>query len=274
VVSASLNPTRFVDLQLGHWGFTPNAGETFLTMYNRLATNILAWWNSDDNGIKDNGITGINRLNTDFTPLASQDIYYFTMSFDATRPFPQLNLSGNDLREIPLHPVVSSLKGIPWVADAAALASAVSHEIFSSFPGNPSDVDIAKWAVKVINNRASELGYQFRLPSPGGRIPRADMLPILSIFSLGMSGVNAPFGPSEQNDGVVDTVSMRGPANTQIQDAVIFNTAAITANRGVYWDFGVTEGIDHADQVGVFTVDSTVSILRVFFLIESVLAGR
>jgi hypothetical protein len=70
------------------------------------------------------------------------------------------------------------------------------------------------------------------------------MLPILSIFSLGMSGVNAPFGSSEQNDGVVDTVLMRGPenGNNPINESDFFNTAALASNRGVYWHFGVTEG--------------------------------
>lgn len=81
-------------------------------------------------------------------------------------------------------------------------------------------------------------------PKSRRRIPRNDMLPILSIFSLGMSGVNAPFGSSEQNDGVVDTVLMRGPenGNNPINESDFFNTAALASNRGVYWHFGVTEG--------------------------------
>lgn len=81
-----------------------------------------------------------------------------------------------------------------------------------------------------------------------------------------MSGVNAPFGSSEQNDGVVDTVSMRGPENRNnpIYESDFFNTAALASNRGVYWHFGVTEGIDHADEVGVFTDAATVSILVYF----------
>jgi hypothetical protein len=74
-----------------------------------------------------------------------------------------------------------------------------------------------------------------------------------------MSGVNAPFGSSEQNDGVVDTVSMCGPANNPIDDSDNFDRNTVTNNRGVYWHLGVTEGIDHADQVGVFTVATTVS---------------
>lgn len=76
-----------------------------------------------------------------------------------------------------------------------------------------------------------------------------------------MNGVNARFGPSEQNDGVVDTASMCGPANNPIPDSDRFDRTAITSNRGVYWHFRVTEGIDHADQVGVLTVAATVSVL-------------
>jgi hypothetical protein len=90
------------------------------------------------------------------------------------------------------------------------------------------------------------------------------MLPVLSIFSLGMSGVDAPFGPSEKNDGVVDTASMCGPAGNPIRDSVNFNPAALASNRGVYWHFGETEGIDHADQVGVFADPVTVSGLSHF----------
>lgn len=273
VVSAALNPTRFVDLQLGHWGFTPIPGETFRGMNNRLRNAIMAWWNSDDNGIKDNGITGIARLNHDFNPRASRNTYYFTLSFDATRPFPREELSGKDLGNLPVNPVLSFFGlGYPGpfnaTADLASFICWLGHGTFSSIPGNPSDIALAKWAVNVINNHASALGYQIRIPSPGGRIPRDDMLPMLSIFSLGMSGVSASLGSSEQNDGVVDTASMCGPANNRIDDSDNFDRNVIIRNRGVYWNLGVTEGIDHADQVGVFTVATTVSPLAVLTVNE------
>jgi hypothetical protein len=234
-------------------------------MHNRLQNRILAWWNSNNNGIRDNGILGIDRLNADFSPRASPNTYYFTMSFDATKPFPQENLSGQDLRDLPVNPVLSFFRLYPGLANvtanAASFTSSVVHGLFSSIPGNPSDIGFAQWAVVVINNHASALGYQVRIPRPGGRIPREDMLPVLSIFSLGMSGVEAPFGSSEKNDGVVDTASMCGPADNLIRDSVDFDAAVLASNRGVYWHFGETEGIDHADQVGVFTDPVTVSSL-------------
>jgi hypothetical protein len=270
VVSAAFNPTRFVDLQLEQWGFTPLPTDNFQNMYNRLQTEISQWWNSDHNGVVDNGTAGIARLNTHFeNPGVSLFTYYFTMSFDATRPFPREDLSGPDLANVPVNPLLS-LFGWAYpgpfgaFANIAALFWRMGHGAFSSLPGNPSDIELARWAVGVINNHASALGYQVRIPSPGGRIPRADMLPILAIFSLGMSGVNAPFGPSEENDGVVDTASMCGPENNPIGNTNNFNAGNITTNLGVYWNLGVTEGIDHADQIGVFTDPNTVSTLPGF----------
>ncbi|OJJ94837.1 hypothetical protein ASPACDRAFT_64772 [Aspergillus aculeatus ATCC 16872] len=268
VVSASLNPTRFVDLQLGQWGFTPNPGESFLAMHNRLQPAIFTWWNSNHNGIRDNGIDGITRLNQDFDPRVSEKTYYFTMSFDATRPFPKLNLSPGFLVDFPTNPIFT-LGGFLYpgpgniVARGTSLLATGAYKIFTSIPGSPSDVEIARWAVDTFNYHTGRLGYQFRIPRPGRRIPRDDMLPILAVFSLGMSGVNAPFGLSEENDGVVDTASMRGPKENEIKDSTNFNTLALASNRGVYWHLGVTEAIDHADQVGVFTAAATFDIASI-----------
>ncbi|KAH6667722.1 hypothetical protein B0J14DRAFT_567098 [Halenospora varia] len=154
------------------------------------------------------------------------------MSFDATRLFPweNLNLSGQDFIDVPG-------EGPFWLArshsSVASFLGARLHGVFSSIPGTPSDIDLVQWAVKVINNHASALGYQVRIRSPGGRIPREDMLPILTIFSLGMSGVT-PFSPSGQNDGVVDTASMRGPVNNPIQDIANPNWTAALDRRFLY----------------------------------------
>ncbi|KLU90767.1 hypothetical protein MAPG_10618 [Magnaporthiopsis poae ATCC 64411] len=252
VVSACLNPTRFVDLQLGHWGFTRNPGESFLGMHNRLRNGIHNWWRSDYNAVKDNGVPGIARLNNQFSPGASIRTYYFTMSFDATTPLPRQYLTGIDLESVPVHPLLRLAYPGPYGVTARIVSSLFSlgRDALSFIPGNPSDLSYARWAVGVINNHVRTLGYQLRIPSPGERIPRPDMLPALSIFSAGMSGVDT-FGP--QNDGVVDTASMRGPENAIIRDSDQFDRDSIGNNRGVYWDLGVTEGIDHADQVGVFT---------------------
>ncbi|KAL2829068.1 hypothetical protein BJY01DRAFT_261389 [Aspergillus pseudoustus] len=270
VVSSALHPTRFLDLQLEHWGFAPQAaGESFIAMHNRLEAPILAWWNSDNNGIKDNGPDGIARLNRDFNPQPSPQTYYFTLSFDATRPFPTLNFSPANLQSFPVHGALSLWGfGFPGLlgdisASVGSFLSSAAHSVLNAIPGNPSDAEYARWLVEVANNQARALGYQFRLPRPGGRIPRPDMLPLLSLFSLGMSGVcdSRLSGPSEQNDGFIDTVSMRGPdeGGGPVRDDIgSFSTAALGENKGVYWHLGVTEGIDHADEVGVFTVKETV----------------
>jgi hypothetical protein len=228
-------------------------------MHGRLVHDIRNWWTGDDNAVKDNGRAGIDRLNRDFSPRVSAQTYYFTMSFDATRPFPYDlgHLSGEDLANFPVHPWLGP--GFPGPFNISAIAAANVFNGIRGIPGNPADLAYVKWAIEFLNNRLNRLGYRIRVPSPGGRIPRADMLPALSLFSLGMSGRSTSLDPSAQNDGVVDTSSMRAPANQPVQDINIFNSAFLLANRGVYWDLGLTEGVDHADQIGVFTDPNTVS---------------
>ncbi|KAK4247561.1 hypothetical protein C7999DRAFT_41106 [Corynascus novoguineensis] len=261
VVSASLNPGRFVDLQLDHWGFRPLPGpiqETFLQMYNRLRFDIRNWWMGNNNAVQDNGRAGVSRLNERFSPGVSAATYYFTMSFDATRPLPQRYVSGKDLQSFPVHPVVSGGGWLfPGPFNISANFAATAINITRGIPGTPSDVDYARWAVGLFNDHLRILGYQVRVPEPGGRIPRSDMLPTLSIFSVGMSGMSRSLNLPEENDGVVDTSSMRAPENAPVQNINIFNSNSIPANRGVYWDLGLTEGVDHADQIGVFTGANT-----------------
>lgn len=81
-------------------------------------------------------------------------------------------------------------------------------------------------------------------------------------------------GFSARNDGVVDTSSMRAPAHEAAQDIDHFNMASIGTNRGVYWDLGLTEGIDHADEVGVFTVPGTVSVTAKSSIANIAVSGR
>jgi hypothetical protein len=182
VVSASLNPTRFVDLQLGHWGFSPNPRESFLNMYNRLKNRILAWWTSNDNGVRDNGIGGIARLNTNFSPRVSPSIYYFTMSFDATRPSPQLNLSSEDLEDLPVNPVVSYFGlGYPGLggvkAKTASLLSFLGHGILAL--SRETLEILISYNGPLRSSTTTPVHWATRIPSPRGRISRDDMLPIL-----------------------------------------------------------------------------------------------
>jgi hypothetical protein len=230
-------------------------------MHRRLKGNINAWWASDNNGVKDNGIQGIARLNRDFAPQPSDKTYYFTMSFDATRPIPTQHVSplAQDLKNFPLHPLLS-LGGLlyPGPFDLAAKFASGFVSLTHRVPGAPSVLAYAKWAAGFANNLLAALGYQIRVPIPGSRIPLADMLPVLTIFSVGMSGKGETVGFSAKNDGIVDTASMRGPALGTVDEIDNFNMASIQANRGVYWHLGLTEGVDHADEVGVFTDTATV----------------
>lgn len=273
VTSASFNTVRFYDLQLDHWGFSRRKLESFRTMHDRLREPIQKWWYSDHNGFKDNGIEGVKKLNH-LAGQPSEDTYYFTMSFDATRAFPKVNISADDIKTFPLHPGLS-LGGstIPGLWDIGAHAVSgflgVVHSVFNAIPGNPDDVDFAKWIVRVLNNHAEALGYFSRIPSPGDRIPRSDMLPILSIFSYAMSGMDvssAPFPSTELNDGVVNTRSMRGPKEEQIKEIAEFQEFTkgnIKKAKKWYWHLGTNQTMDHADQIGVFTDDRTVSILTI-----------
>jgi len=72
------------------------------------------------------------------------------------------------------------------------------------------------------------------------------------------------------NDGIVNTVSMRGPDDHYVKSVVNFpvqklasKTQAASA-RGVYWHLGINKTMDHGDQIGVFTVGETVSALWLY----------
>jgi hypothetical protein len=96
------------------------------------------------------------------------------------------------------------------------------------------------------------------------------MLPLIKFPAYAMGGrdeipVNAlpNITPEEfrLNDGIVNTRSMDGPVGPYVDNgdfAAQYRAGQIA--KGKYWHFGRNSTIDHADQVGVFTSDNTVSL--------------
>src|SRR5258708_18835561 len=63
------------------------------------------------------------------------------------------------------------------------------------------------------------------------------------------------------NDGIVNTISMSGPRDQVIRevDPAKFPLGKLADIRGKYWHFGTTGYLDHADEIGVWIAEDTVS---------------
>ncbi|KAH6967757.1 hypothetical protein BKA56DRAFT_597124 [Ilyonectria sp. MPI-CAGE-AT-0026] len=293
VVSASFRQPRFYDLQLDHWGFarqqTPaGVSETFNAMCIRINPRIAIWWGGTGaqpphNGFYDNSIAGVTQLNI-FAPNPAPTIFFFTISFDATVSFPQIDPGPQDSATFPVNPFFTPLQmllnpggwpftGIAWV--------------YQRIRFSPSSTDYARWFVNSLNNHLGPLGYFNRIPLPGSRVPRTDMLPIIMLPALAMGGYYIPgaAGPQSEafqhNDGVVNTPSMRGPNDAQVREISQFPrnlptpAAALGAAGPVrYWHFGINETMDHADQIGVFTDPATYNNVENMYLLLANLVTR
>jgi hypothetical protein len=235
------------------------------------------WWEGlrnplfpPHNGFYDNGIPGVNALN-EFAPAPAPNTFYFTMSFDASEDFPNVRLSVADFATFP-SPL--NLLNIPGTL------AAISLNVFISYvPGAPTLVNLAKWAVQVANTHLGALGYFNRIPQPGPKVPRADMLPIMLPTAYAMGGFELPAQSArlipgissaefQPNDGIVNTVSMRGPNDAQVSNEADFPIQSLgshslaTAAKGTYWHLGINKTMDHGDEIGVFTVGETVSCMH------------
>src|SRR5436305_59479 len=132
---------RFYDLQLDHWGFSRKGTESFRDMHLRLKKPIGEWWESEHNGFKDNGTMGAAKLN-DLAREPSAHTYYFTMSFDATKPYPKVNPSVEDVKRFPVYPLVSLHGfGFPGPFDVGAHIGSglghIIHAVSDVFLGSP-----------------------------------------------------------------------------------------------------------------------------------------
>ncbi|KIW18249.1 hypothetical protein PV08_02537 [Exophiala spinifera] len=282
VTSCSFNPRseRIYDLCLDHWEFSRRPDETYQAMRDRIAPDVRTWWTGRSNGLNDNSLRGAEALET-FAPTASNQIYYFTMSFCATQPFPQANLTPQDINEFldmfHFHQVWNpfGLLGhffspvqafLSWVTVLPALYATLT------------------WLTDVANRHLAQLGYFSQIPRPGSQIPRSDILPLMAFPAYSMAGrridENAypriPSGEFQPNDGIVNTRSMDGPVAGPVDNGFFPTALRAPGNtvKGKYWHLGKNSTIDHADEIGVFTDRRTNAEIQVMYLLFAELGAR
>ena len=256
-------------------------------MYQRLEKRpgpVQKWLLSNHNGFYDNSIEGVNDLNLMLKKYTnSEHIYYFSLSFHATIPFPSdwppWTTDALETFPIPLvdfiHRVLSEIPGVrigTFIIDAIIhqIIHRVGWRILSRFVELRSAV---RWATDAVANRLLQvMGYDVVLPPPGKYLPRKDVIPIMLPTAYAMGGQDLTerqkdilgrdnLGDWFLNDGIVNTESMRGPQKSIVKEIREFPTAKIDSNdaRGIYWHFGVNDRMDHADEIGVWTETDTVS---------------
>lgn len=220
-------------------------------MRTQIAPSVSTWWAGIYNGLYDNSLQGAANL-TALAPMASQGIYYFTMSFCATKKFPEdETLTATEINKfLNLLPAdkLWNFMGV-WGKVIAILQKPLNWLGIL-----PSLRAVLVWATGVANNHLGGLGYFDRIPSPGTEVPRPDMLPAIAFPSYAMG---------DRNDGIVNTSSMDGPVQGPIDNgsfAAQFAALSTQGVRGRYWHMGTNMTIDHADQIGVFTNATTVNL--------------
>ncbi|PCH02444.1 Hypothetical protein PENO1_037630 [Penicillium occitanis (nom. inval.)] len=278
--SASFYPPekRAYDLQLDHWGIRRQTGETFQDMLLRLESvngPVWKWLTSNHNGFYDNSIEGVHDLSNK-TIDTSRKVYYFSLSFHATVPFPEdWPAWGRDaIGSFPTRLVDflrAATRNSPidrWVVDG--LIGVITGAGWGLLTTLTSFRTFVEWITDAVITRIfRELGYDLVFPRPGRYIPREDVIPImlLSVYAMGgqdltqmqknILGVNQE--DWYKNDGIVNTESMRGPLNSVrgISSLPDFNFS-IPGKKGIYWHFGDNDQMDHADEIGVFIEQNTV----------------
>ncbi|KAH7029930.1 Alpha/Beta hydrolase protein [Microdochium trichocladiopsis] len=141
--------------------------------------------------------------------------------------------------------------------------------------------EATRWLVdKVLNRFIQEVGYNVRVPPPGDYLPIASVLPLMFPTAYAISSQQLSNGQRQilrdesedwkVNDGIVNTASMKGPLNRNgdipanrdrslIVDACDFPRLPeqVANARGKYWHFGTTDGMDHADKIGIWIESDT-----------------
>ncbi len=286
---------RAYDLQLDHWGVHRKGNESFQDMRARLEANpgpVSRWLDSKHNGFYDNSIEGVHGLDQN-EKATSEHIYYFSLSFHATMPFPTdwPPWSIQAIRSFPIPLVgffrkvlysIPILKHGVWAIDKVLepLISRIELSILSSVI---SLRGLVRWATElVLNSFLHQIKYNVVLPPPGKYLPRQDIIPFMLPTCYAMGGLEltpaqkAILAPKSrrdlndcdwfQNDGIVNTESMRGPNDDVVKGIRAFPPLEfIDADsvRGVYWHFGTNDAMDHADEIGVFVDKKTVGLISV-----------
>jgi hypothetical protein len=236
------------------------------------------WALSRHNAFYDNSIKGVSEL-PKATAVPSAHIYYFTLSFHSTVPFPPAypQWAPQAAATFPaslLQFAHAVLQHIPFIGMPVdwILTNLVSWPIFSSIVKLR---DLSLWVTTdVVQRLLQGFDYNLILPTPGEYLPRHDVIPLMLLTAYAMGGQDlsdeekAILGPNRGdwylNDGVVNTASMNGPINAAVFDIADFPTSEpairTIAARGRYWHFGVNDKMDHADEIGVWVERTTVSV--------------
>ncbi|KAH8166606.1 hypothetical protein CIB48_g1591 [Xylaria polymorpha] len=271
---------RGYDLQLDHWGIRRNPGETFQQMLLRLESvngPVWRWLNSTNNGFYDNSIEGVYAL-SQHAINTSPHIIYFSLSFHATVPFPEnWPVWGKDAIDSFPTSIESFVRGVtgnlPIIgALTGAIIDAFSNTGWKFLTTVTSFSSFVQWVTQdVITKVLQNLGYKVVLPKPGKYLPRKDVIPIMLLSAYAMGGqdltqaqkdlLGPDLGDWYQNDGVVNTESMRGPGGAVKSISSLSDSDFSNPNkRGTYWHLGVNDLMDHADEIGVFVEEDTVRL--------------
>ncbi|GKZ21818.1 hypothetical protein AbraCBS73388_007733 [Aspergillus brasiliensis] len=280
--AASFYPAekRAYDLQLDHWGIRRRTGETFQDMLLRLESMkgpVWNWLTSNHNGFYDNSIEGVHDLSYKAINTSGK-VYYFSLSFHATVPFPEdwpawgfdaIDSFPTRLEDF-VRRATRNIPIVPWLVDG--LIGVITGAGWSLLTTVTSFRSFVEWITDAVITRVfRELGYELVFPKPGRYIPRKDVIPImlLSVYAMGgqdltqmqknILGVNQE--DWYQNDGVVNTESMRGPLNSVrgVSSLPDFDFS-IPGKKGIYWHLGDNDQMDHADEIGVFIEQNTVRL--------------
>ncbi|KAH7129295.1 Alpha/Beta hydrolase protein [Dactylonectria macrodidyma] len=277
---------RAYDLQLDHWGVCRKSNETFQDMLERLESvngPVWKWLESENNGLYDNKIEGVDRL-CKKTMGVSEKVFYFSLSFHATDRFPKSWPTwGKDaLTSFPINIetfVRSATNRIPILGPLTDLfINALTSLGWVSLMAVTPFRYFVEWVTEAVVTRLLQSnGYNLVLPKPGAYIPRQDVIPIILplVYAMGSQELTATqksiLGPDlgdwNLNDGIVNTESMSGPKDKTKSVASLpdldFNHPE---KKGVYWHLGVNDRMDHADEIGVFIEPDTGSLMKKMYL--------
>ncbi|KIW68712.1 hypothetical protein PV04_04636 [Phialophora macrospora] len=285
---------RAYDLQLDHWGICRQPGQSFSDMRARFEETggpVKKWLDSQRNAFFDNSIEGVEALHQRAGG-ASPHVCYLTFSFHCTHPFPSwppwvpaalskfpisiYDIIQGFLRHIPAGQVAAF--GIDLIRQN--LTSVILWPLFQAIV---TFHDFLKWVTAhVVNKLLEDQGFNLKLPGPGSYVPRKDVFPLMLPTVYAMGGSDPLANPEHsasrraivgnnsekwlRNDGIVNTISMRGPSDAEIKDISVSNPFPLaklrtgedkTDVRGKYWHFGTTGYLDHADEIGVWTISDT-----------------
>lgn len=299
---------RAYDLQLDHWGICRQNLEPFHEMQERFMAPdgpVATWYKSKHTGFYDNSIKGVEDMNLVAVPATSSKIFYFSFSFSAIQEFPTKlpDWAQTTIAKFPF-PGVSTVRGwatsfpplkVPlWFSDTF-LAPPVHWAIWKVIYNLVSLPDLIGWITQSVAAAfLATTNYHVRLPAPGKYLPRDDIIPFMAPTCYGMAslaltaeqkttlldladGSEEELGDWFQNDGIVNTQSMKGPRSNVVKPIKDFPYQKLASSRfaiangvgpgpaslnarGVYWHFGTNTRMDHADEIGVFIDEGTVRL--------------